>query len=149
MTKPILREARIEDLPAITIIRTSVRENHLSVEQLAERGVTEATIAARMSSGNLGAWVTTINSEITAFAMADKTTGNLFALFTHPKHEGNGCGAELLQRCEEWLVHEGVTRAYLDTDRKSKAVAFYSKRGWNEYDRDSREIWMEKIFWKT
>jgi GNAT superfamily N-acetyltransferase len=144
--KPFLREARIEDLPAITIVRTSVRENQLSVEQLAERGVTEETISARMLSGDLGAWLTTINSEITAFAMADKTTGNLFALFTHPDHEGKGCGGMLLRRCEDWLRQQGVTRANLDTDRTSKAVAFYAKRGWIEYNCDEHEIWMEKNF---
>jgi GNAT superfamily N-acetyltransferase len=142
--RPVLRKALVEDLPAITIVRTSVRENHLSVEQLAERGVTEETIATRMRSGNLGAWLTTINSEITAFAMADRTTGNVFALFTHPAHEGKGCGDNLLKRCEEWLREQGAERAILDTDRKSKAVVFYAKRGWIEYDRDEHEIWMEK-----
>jgi GNAT superfamily N-acetyltransferase len=139
-----LRAARIEDLPAIAIIRTSVRENHLSVEQLAERGITEESIAARMRSGNLGAWVTTIDAEITAFAMADKTTGNIFALFTHPDHEGKGCGSVLLTRCEGWLRQQGVKSMILDTAQKSKAVAFYAKRGWVEYDRDKHEISMSK-----
>jgi GNAT superfamily N-acetyltransferase len=142
--KPVLREARIKDLPNITIIRTAVRENHLSVEQLAERGITEATIAARIQSGDLGAWVTTIESEITAFAMADKTNGNLFALFTHPDHEGKGCGDLLLNRCEEWLKQKGLERANLDSDHTSKAVAFYAKRGWIEYDRDEYEVYMSK-----
>jgi GNAT superfamily N-acetyltransferase len=144
MAKVVLREARIEDLPAITIIRTSVRENHLSVEQLAERGITEETIAARMRSSKLGAWVTTIDTEITAFAMTDKTTGNLFALFTHPDHEGKGCGDMLLKRSEEWLKQQGVKRMILDTAQKSKAVAFYTRRGWVEYDQDEYEVWMEK-----
>jgi GNAT superfamily N-acetyltransferase len=144
MADVTLREARIEDLPSITAIRTCVRENHLSVEQLAERGITEETIAARMHSGNLGAWVTTIDTEITAFAMADKTTGNLFALFTHPDHEGQGFGGALLTRSEDWLVQQGISRAILDTAQESKAVAFYAKRGWIEYERDEHDVRMEK-----
>lgn len=53
----MIRRARIEDLPAITQVRTSVRKNHLSVEQMAARGITEATVAAAMVSGELVAWV--------------------------------------------------------------------------------------------
>ena len=141
---PVIRTARVDDLPEITRIRTSVRENHLSVEQLAERGITEETIAIRMRSGNLGAWVATIGGAIAAFAMADKTTGNIFALFTSPDHEGRGCGSLLLSACENWLHAHGVATAFLDTDKNSRAVAFYSKRGWTVDHRDLNEVYMKK-----
>lgn len=139
-----LRPATEADLPGITHVRTSVRENHLSVEQLAERGITQETVAARMRSGDLGNWVVAVNDEVVAFAMADKTTGNLFALFILPDHEGQGYGSTLLSTCETWLQSHGVHEAILDTDRKGKAVTFYTKRGWVEYGGDEEEVLMRK-----
>lgn len=139
-----VRFATVDDLPEITRIRTSVIENHLSVEQLAARGITEASIATRMTSGALGAWVATVNSEVSAFAMADRLTGNLFALFTDPEHEGLGCGSRLLTVCEAWLRSHHLVSAHLDTAIGSKAASFYSRRGWNEVRRDAHEIFMTK-----
>jgi GNAT superfamily N-acetyltransferase len=144
MAKPVLREARVEDLPEITRIRTSVRENHLSIEGMAALGITHETTAARMRSGELGSWVATLDGQIAAFAMADKTTGNLWALFTDPEHEAKGCGAALLTTCENWLKEQGHATAILDTARNGKAVTFYAKRGWMEYDRDEHEVFMKK-----
>jgi GNAT superfamily N-acetyltransferase len=144
MTKPVLRQATVADLPEITRIRTSVRENHQSVEQLAERGITHETTAARMLSGELGCWVATIHGQIAAFAFADKTNGNLWALFTDPEHESKGCGAALLSACEEWLKEQGFEVAILDTAHDSKAAVFYAKRGWIEYKRDADEVFMRK-----
>jgi hypothetical protein len=39
-----IRDAAEEDIAAIFEVRTSVRENHLSVEQMAEMGITNETI---------------------------------------------------------------------------------------------------------
>ena len=41
----------------ITRLRTSVKENHLSVEEMAERGITPAGILADLRTGDLGGWV--------------------------------------------------------------------------------------------
>ncbi len=41
----MIRAGRIADLPEITRIRTAVTENHLSVDQMAERGITHDQIA--------------------------------------------------------------------------------------------------------
>jgi GNAT superfamily N-acetyltransferase len=140
-----LRLAKITDLPEITRIRTSVHENHLSVEQLTARGITENSIAERMTSGELGAWVATINSEIVAFAMADKTTGNLFALFTDPQHEGLGCGSGLLSVCEDWLRSHRLASAHLETAKGSKAEGFYARRGWTVDRSDAHDVFMAKL----
>ncbi len=145
MIKPVLRRATVADLPEITRIRTSVRENHLSVEDMAARGITHETTAARMLSGELGSWVATIGNQIAAFAFADKTNGNLWALFTHPAHEGKGCGTILLAACETWLKDQGVETAVLDTAKDSKAVAFYGARGWTIDGSDEHDVFMRKV----
>ncbi len=47
----MIRTARPDDLPAITQLRTSVTENHLSVEQMAERGITPQSVIAEITAG--------------------------------------------------------------------------------------------------
>ncbi|MDH4572505.1 hypothetical protein [Salinicola acroporae] len=55
-----VREARETDIGEIFAIRTSVAENHLSLEQLAEMGVTPDTIAAEIAQGPC-VWVAEID----------------------------------------------------------------------------------------
>jgi GNAT superfamily N-acetyltransferase len=126
----VIRRATPKDLTQITHVRISVQENHLSVGEMAARGITPEMITKAMHSGTLSAWVAEIESRIVAFSMADKASGRVFALFTMPDQEGRGFGSGLLQCCEVWLRDSGVRRAGLDTARNSKAVHFYEKRGW-------------------
>jgi len=53
----VIRIATAEDLPQITHVRTSVLENHMSVEDLAQRGITPQTIIEQMNKGVLRGWV--------------------------------------------------------------------------------------------
>ena len=128
----MIRSAKSDDMSQITILRTSVLENHMSVHDLAARGITEQGIWDNIEAGFLGAWVAQWPNKVVAFAMADKRNGNIFALFTQPACEGKGFGSVLLEKCEIWLVDNGWKEANLDTNRKSKAYAFYLKRGWVE-----------------
>ena len=95
----MIRPGQIADLPAIMRIRTSVAENHLSVEQMVEIGITNDSIAAEMTDGDLGCWVAMDGGEITGFSMADRRDGSIFALFMDANHEGKGHGSALLAAC--------------------------------------------------
>ena len=128
----VVRPATPEDLPGITVVRTSVRENHLSVGQMAERGITHDSLTHDMRAGCLATWVAEGADGIVAFAMADLREHRIFALFTHPEAEGQGYGARLLNLCEQWLATNGATEARLDTGRGTKALEFYIRRGWIE-----------------
>jgi GNAT superfamily N-acetyltransferase len=112
----MIRPGTIYDLPQITIVRTSMRENHLSVAQLAERGITEQLIAAEMVSGDLGCWVAEAQGTVVGFSMADRYKANIFALFVLPDHEGHGHGSALLSQCETWLKSHRSSEANLCTD---------------------------------
>jgi hypothetical protein len=70
-----IRDARTDDMPALIGVRISVEENHLSVAQMAERGITPASVMSDMKSGHLGSWVAEEAGEIAAFAMADRRDG--------------------------------------------------------------------------
>lgn len=128
----MIRPGETADLPAITRIRTSVTENHLSVEQMTEIGITHDSIAADMRAGHLGCWVAVDDGTIAGFSMADRRDGNLFALFMDAAHEGKGHGSALLAAAEDWLRKAGHAQARLSTGRDTRAFAFYLRRGWRE-----------------
>jgi len=130
----MIRAGQIADLPAITRIRTSVTENHLSVEQMAEAGITHGTIAAKMQDGHLGCWVALTGETIIGFSMADRRDGSIFALFMDAAHEGKGHGSALLAACEDFLRRAGHRQARLTTGPETRAFAFYLHRGWQVTD---------------
>lgn len=128
----MIRPGQIADLPALTRIRTSVTENHLSAEQMAEIGITHDSLAADLRDGHLGCWVAVDGDTIVGFSMADRRDGSVFALFVDETHEGKGHGCALLAACERWLRQEGHREARLSTDRNARAFAFYLRRGWRD-----------------
>jgi hypothetical protein len=77
------REATGADVPGISRVRTSVVENALTVEQLEERGITNASVAASFLTDSKG-WVALQEEEIVAFSIADRATQSIFALFVLP-----------------------------------------------------------------
>lgn len=117
-------------MAGITHVRISVIENHLSVEQMAERGITPESVLADIAAGDLGCWVAEEDGEIVAFAMADRRDASIFALFTLPGKEGQGLGSALLVQAEAWLVEMGHGEAWLTTASGSRAAAFYALKGW-------------------
>ena len=70
----VVREATAADMPGISHVRLSVKENALSVQQLTARGITNASVAASLLTHRRG-WVAERSGEIVAFSMADKGTG--------------------------------------------------------------------------
>ena len=128
----MIRPGVFADFPEITRIRTAVTENHLSVEQMAEMGITHESIAAEMRAGHLSCWVATEGDVITGFSMADRRDASIFALFMDAAHEGKGHGTALLAACEDWLRQHGHVEARLATERGSRAFRFYLRRGWQD-----------------
>jgi len=125
----VFREATAADMPGITHVRTSVVENALTIGQLEERGITEASVAASFLTDSKG-WVALQGEEIVAFSIADRSTQSIFALFVLPAHAGRGIGSRLLDLALDWLWKNGAERVWLTTGAGTKAVRFYEKRGW-------------------
>jgi len=125
----IFREASGADMPGIARVRTSVTENHLTTEQLAQRGITNASVAASLLVDRKG-WVAERAREIVAFSMADRGDGSIFALFVLPEYEGRGLGNRLLDLALQWLWDEGAELVWLTTSPDTRAARFYGRRGW-------------------
>lgn len=132
----LFREATAADMPAIARVRTSVRENHLSVEQLRARGITNESVAASFLADSKG-WAAEREGEIVAFSIADRASRSIFALFVLPAYEGQGLGSRLLEIAQQWLHENAVHDVWLTTGPDTRAARFYERRGWTAVGPDA------------
>jgi hypothetical protein len=79
-TPSIMRIAMAADVPALFDVRTSVREHHLDLAGLAERGVTPASLSGMLADPESRTWVVEEARGVVAFCMADARRGAVFAL---------------------------------------------------------------------
>ena len=128
-----MRAATAADIPALFAVRTSVRENHLDLAQLAERGVTPASVAGMLADEAMRTCVVEDRGEVVAFSTADARTGTVFALFVRPEAEGRGFGRALLEAAEEWLFAAGWATIWLQTGEEPylRAHRIYRAAGWH------------------
>jgi GNAT superfamily N-acetyltransferase len=127
----IIRDALPADVETLFEIRTSVRENHQSREELATIGVTPESVAEMLSSDS-HAWVAEVDGAPAAFSMARAAERTVFAMFVRPEFEGRGLGRALMERAEDWLFRTGAEEIWLTTgsDPSIRANGFYRRLGW-------------------
>lgn len=138
-----IRDAAEEDIPAIFEVRTSVRENHLSVEQMAGMGITNETIRQLLRDEPC-VWVAVQGDRIVGFSMGSAADACLFAAFVRPEWAGQGIGRRLMERAEAFLF-ERHSSIWLHTDGSSRAAGFYERLGWQRMpDVETRDARFEK-----
>ncbi|MDU9393574.1 GNAT family N-acetyltransferase [Pseudomonas sp. zfem002] len=140
-----LRAATPADVETLFAIRTSVVQNHLSREQMAELGITPEALVSILAAEPC-AWIAEVDGAAAGFAMVDSEIGEVFALFIRPEFEGLGIGRALLALAEACLFqrHE---RIWLVTDGNPqvRANGFYQRLGWHQVARvDARDVRFEK-----
>ena len=119
-----IRPATADDIPAMHEIRLSVRENRLS-----DPGRISAADYAD-AIGLLGrGWVAERDGAVVGFAIG-YSSGNVWALFVDPAHEGRGVGGALHDALVRWLERTGASPLWLTTEPGTRAEAFYLARGW-------------------
>ncbi len=124
----VIRLAKLADIDAIFKIRTSVRENHLSQDQLAAMGITPEAISQAISETSC-AWVAEVSGVPVGFSMVDIEEGCVFAVFVLPEFEGYGLGGNLMHKAESLLFRRHQT-IWLETAEASRASGFYRNLGW-------------------
>ena len=129
-----IHPATPEDVAAIFDVRCSVRENHMSREELAVLSITPKTVREMITGGDYIVPVALIDGKIAGFAMARISEGYVFALFVRPEYEGKGLGRALMNEVESGLMEHGVTDARLHTgsEKGIRAPGFYRHFGWIE-----------------
>ena len=127
----LFREITSDDVGALFAVRTTTRENRLSREELAARGITEDAVRARLA-GTFRGWLCEDGGRIVGFAMGDGGSGELEVIAVLPEYEGRGIGTRLLDLVETWLRSLGrqVLWLFTDPDPTLRAYRFYRSRGW-------------------
>lgn len=123
----IFREAEIEDIPQIQIVRHSVNENTLSDPALVPDKDVEDYMTRR---GN--GWVCEIDNTIVGFAIVSVTDHNVWALFIQPGFEKKGIGRRLHDEMMDWYFNQTAETIWLGTAPGTRAEAFYRKACWRE-----------------
>jgi GNAT superfamily N-acetyltransferase len=120
----MIRNATEGDIPRITAIRATVRENKL-------RDPARVTVAdLRWFIDNPGVFVWEEDGVIAGFSAADPRDGSIFALFMDEAYERRGIAQALFRRACQVLEVAKCKRQWLMTWPGTRAVQFYSKAGW-------------------
>jgi len=113
-------------------VRLAVRENRLTSAAL-----TEADYVPAITTTGRG-WVMEADGAIVAFAVGNRDTGNIWALFVHPDHEALGYGRQLHDALLDWLWSQGLNNLWLTTEPGTRAQRFYESRGWRRTGHNQR-----------
>lgn len=107
------RLALSSDIEGIFDVRTSVKENYLSREEMELMGITESSVIDMIEKSRC-AWVAVDDGKVIGFSMIILDEGSLFAAFVLPEYEGRGVGRSLVELAEQELFkhHEVASSAF-------------------------------------
>lgn len=123
----IFREATIQDIQQIQVVRNAVKENMLSNPAL----VPDADVQDYITRRGKG-WVCVIDNVVVGFSIADLVDHNIWALFVDPAYEAKAIGKELHKIMLDWYFSQTDETVWLSTSPGTRAETFYRKQGWNE-----------------
>lgn len=121
----IFREARLNDIPAMALIRMSVKENVLNTPGL----VTHRDYEDYLTRHGKG-WVCETDNKIVGFAIVGLVQKNIWALFVLPQYEARGIGRKLHDNMLNWYFSQTKENVWLGTAPNTRAEKFYLKSGW-------------------
>jgi ribosomal protein S18 acetylase RimI-like enzyme len=133
LTGLTFREIEPRDIPELLVLRTLVKENRLSSDDLILMGITEETVTAKLSSTYKGWLCRDQSGRAAGFSIGNKADGELWVVAVLPEFEKQGIGKKLMLLVQGWLFqfHDEL---WLTTehDPKNRAYGFYRHLGWRE-----------------
>lgn len=123
----IYREATINDISQIQVVRNIVKENMLSDPAL----VPDSDVLDYITRRGKG-WICEAENKIVGFAIADLVDNNIWALFIDPEFEAKGIGKQLHKIMLDWYFGQTQNTLWLSTGFNTRADAFYRRKGWKE-----------------
>ncbi|MGH8052074.1 MAG: GNAT family N-acetyltransferase [Arenimonas sp.] len=124
--KNTLRQATRNDIAGIFKVRYAVSENRLPA------GILDDEDVRREIEDTGRGWVIEADGNILAFAIGNKESGNIWALFVAPEAEGNGYGRRLHDHMLAWLWSQELQKLWLTTGPGTRAQYFYEMLGWQK-----------------
>ena len=125
------REMLQKDIAAIFRLRTSTRENRMSIKELADLDITPESVSQALKVKTKG-WVCEEAGMILGFTVGDGDSGEMLVVAVLPEAEGRGIGRQLMELVQNWLFSRGHHELWLmeNPDPTIKAYSFYRKLGW-------------------
>lgn len=126
------RAARPADAPACVDLRGKTRQNAVSPERLTELGITAASWAAQIESGQLPGHLCHDDDVLVGYCFGDTGSGEVVVLALLPAYEGRGLGTALLRLVMRDLQPLHPKRLFLgcSSDPASRSYGFYRRLGW-------------------
>jgi GNAT superfamily N-acetyltransferase len=119
-----IRPATVGDIDAMHRVRVAVQENRLSrPDRISHQDYVDAL--TELGRG----WVAESGGGVAGFAVGYRS-GNIWALFVDPAHEGKGIARALHAEMLHWLRNLGLSKLDLTTAPGTRAETFYRKAGW-------------------
>ena len=141
-----IREARLDDIPSMHVVRMAVTENRLNNPAL----VTPKDYEDYITTKGKG-WVAEAGNQLIGFAIVDVEKHNVWALFVDPQSEGKGAGKKLHECMMQWYFQHTKETIWLSTAVGTRAETFYRMNGWKEagmYNNMERRFEMSYEDWK-
>lgn len=126
---PDVRVATANDIPELMRIRAAVRENRLVSRVIGPEEILEA-IEMTGRGWVVEAPTSDRSTRLAGFAVGNRETGNIWALFVDPDCEGRGVGRALHDAMVAWLFGQGLNLLWLGTEPGTRAESFYRRAGW-------------------
>jgi GNAT superfamily N-acetyltransferase len=123
----IFREAEIEDIKQMHVVRVAVKENILPDPGM----ITEDEYKDFLTLRGKG-WVCEMDDHIVGFAIVDLMENNIWALFVEPGYEGKGIGKKLHDEMMNWYFNQTNKTVWLGTSPNTRAEKFYRTAGWKQ-----------------
>ncbi len=137
-----IREATIQDISQIQIVRNAVKENTLSNPNLVTDDDCREFITVRGKG-----WVSIVDDKLVGFAIVDMQDNNIWALFLLPEYEKKGIGLKLHNTMLDWYFIQTQKNVWLGTSPNTRAEKFYRRAGWKEIGTHGKgEIKFEMTF---
>ena len=136
-----IRLVQTEDIETLFEIRTSVKENYQSRQEIAALGITPVSVA-KMLQIDCCAWIAEIDGQPIGFSIANLTEKTIFGIFVLPEFENQGIGRALMDTTEDWFKNKGIKEIWLLTgnDPSLRAYGFYLHLGWTPVDVESEGV---------
>jgi uncharacterized membrane protein YbaN (DUF454 family)/GNAT superfamily N-acetyltransferase len=127
------RQIEPRDIKELLVLRTLVKENRLSMDDLVRMDITEETVTAMITASYRGWLCQDGTGRPVGFSMGNRTDGEMWVVAVLPEYEKRGIGKKLMLLVQDWLF-QFHDQLWLTTehDPANRAYGFYQSLGWRE-----------------